>query len=60
MFIAWRNALCGLDGLTCDSPPLMSRKIMYQVRHFDPAPPGALNPAVHRDLEIITLKCLSK
>ena len=35
-------------------------EIMYQVRHFDPAPPCALNPAVHRDLEIITLKCLSK
>ncbi len=33
---------------------------IYQVIHNDPAPPGALQPNLPRDIETICLKCLEK
>jgi serine/threonine protein kinase len=44
-------------------PPFQAASRMdtlLQVLESDPAPPRTLNPAVARDLEIVTLKCLAK
>ncbi len=44
-------------------PPFQAATVietLEQVRHVEPVSPRALNPAVPRDLETITLKCLEK
>jgi WD40 repeat protein len=44
-------------------PPFQAASVMqtlFQVVAADPVPPRRLNPAVDRDLETITLKCLEK
>ncbi|MBI4614367.1 MAG: SUMF1/EgtB/PvdO family nonheme iron enzyme [Planctomycetes bacterium] len=44
-------------------PPFLGstvENILYQVCFRNPTPPGAMNPAVDRDLETIALKCLAK
>jgi eukaryotic-like serine/threonine-protein kinase len=35
-------------------------EVLNQVRSADPVPPRRLNPAIHRDLEIVCLNCLEK
>ncbi len=45
-----------LYALLTGRPPFAAAhvaEILYQVRHYDPAPPRALNRAVHRDLETV-------
>jgi len=52
-----------LYALLTGRPPFAAAQVaevLYQVKHHDPVPPRALNPTVHRDLETIALKCLSK
>jgi WD40 repeat protein len=44
-------------------PPFMAQSLqdtLLHIRETDPVPPAALNPAVPRDLNTITLKCLEK
>jgi WD40 repeat protein len=52
-----------LYALLTGRPPFAAAdvaEVLYQVRHYEPLPPRALNPAIHRDLETVALKCLSK
>ncbi len=35
-------------------------EVLYKVFHVDPDPPRMRNPAIHPDLETITLRCLAK
>jgi WD40 repeat protein len=44
-------------------PPFMAQSLqdtLLHIRETEPVPPSALNPAVPRDLNTITLKCLEK
>jgi serine/threonine-protein kinase len=48
--------------LLTGSPPFTGRRddVLYQIRTLDPPRPRALQPALDRNLETITLKCLEK